>query len=162
MCIPLTSCSDEELLQLYTTDGREDAITVLYLRSRVKLLGYGISRLRDQDAAKDLVQEVWEEVLKWPRLAEKRDSGWKFEKFLLNVARNHSVCEFKRRAVRAKAAPELARLGGLPLAGGETCRYCVRKAESRGMCNTHHQRKLRGWSEERMRKPIGSRGKRVL
>lgn len=160
-CGALASRSDEELLSLYVQEGREDAITVLYLRHRAMLYGYGISRLHDHDSALDLVQITWEEVLKWPRLGEQRDAGWRFKKFLYHVAHNHSALESRRRAVRARAAPELGRLGGLPLAISETCRYCERPTESRGMCNTHHQRKLRGWTEEQMKKPIRADRKKV-
>lgn len=152
--LSLPSLSDEELLRLYTEDAREDAITVLYLRHYSMLYAYGISRLHDRDTARDLVQEVWEAVLTWPRLGERRDCHWRVKKFLFHVAHNRAAFESRRRAVRARAAPELERLGGLPLAPAETCRYCSRPAESRGMCNTHHQRKLRGWTEEQMRKPI--------
>lgn len=154
---PLSAQSDEDLVELYVTEGNADAMGVLYLRYRPVLLAYAYGKLEDHEDAKDLVQATWEAILTWKGLG---GAG----KFILptakRIASNIALNWKFHRAVIKRNHAALIAVGGKPLPSNTVCKYCERAAVHYGMCPGHEQRKARGWSEEDMRKPFGG-GSRV-
>lgn len=56
--------SDEELIGLYKSDGNKEAVGILFKRYTSLVFGVSMKYLKDQDAAKDAVSQIFEKLFK--------------------------------------------------------------------------------------------------
>jgi RNA polymerase sigma-70 factor (ECF subfamily) len=93
--------TDAELLDLYTSDGDSEWIGILLQRYTLLLLGICMKYLKDEEDAKDCVQQIFLKVL---AEAGKYKIDY-FKSWLYMVAKNH--CLMRLRAVQGKMVKQL-------------------------------------------------------
>ena len=93
----MTSLSDQELLAAYQGDGSRQALAVLYKRYVHLVLGLCLDYLKEKEAAKDAVMDIFEKVAK--KLPEAKVEY--FKSWLFAVSRNHCLDILRRRSREA-------------------------------------------------------------
>ncbi|MEM7573492.1 MAG: sigma-70 family RNA polymerase sigma factor [Bacteroidota bacterium] len=93
----MTSLSDQELLAAYKADGSRQALAVLYKRYAHLVLGLCLDYLKEKEAAKDAVMDIFEKVArKLPQSEVEYFKSWLFA-----VSRNHCLDILRRRTREA-------------------------------------------------------------
>ncbi len=83
--------TDQELLQRYKTDGNSDWIGVLFDRYAILLLGLCMKYLKNEEDARDSVQQIFLKVLSDIRKHEVIF----FKAWIYQVARNHCLMQLR-------------------------------------------------------------------
>ena len=91
--LPLT---DEELLRRYKTDGNGDWIGILFDRYAVLLLGMCMKYLKNEEDARDSVQQVFLKVLS----EINRHEIQFFRAWIYQVAKNHCLMQLRHKHTR--------------------------------------------------------------
>jgi RNA polymerase sigma-70 factor (ECF subfamily) len=91
--LPLT---DEELLRRYKTDGNSDWIGILFDRYAVLLLGMCMKYLKNEEDARDSVQQVFLKVLSE---INKHEIQF-FRAWIYQVAKNHCLMQLRQKHTR--------------------------------------------------------------
>jgi RNA polymerase sigma factor (sigma-70 family) len=85
--------TDSELLELYYTDGNQQWIGILLERYTLLLLGVCMKYLKDENEARDCVQQIFLKVL---TEVSKYRIGY-FKSWLYMVAKNHCLMRLRNR-----------------------------------------------------------------
>jgi RNA polymerase sigma-70 factor (ECF subfamily) len=91
--LPLT---DEELLRRYKTDGNSEWIGILFDRYAVLLLGMCMKYLKNEEDARDSVQQVFLKVLSE---INKHEIQF-FRAWIYQVAKNHCLMQLRQKHIR--------------------------------------------------------------
>lgn len=91
---PYKHCSDEELLQLYATHHDAACLGELLQRYTLLLLGVCLKYLKQQDEAKDAVQQVFAKVIQ----EINRYKVTHFKSWIYTIARNHCLYILRQQA----------------------------------------------------------------
>lgn len=91
--LPDNNSSDQELLERYSKDGNNEWLGRLLQRYTLLLLGVCMKYLRNEEAARDAVQQIFEKVLqeagKYPITH--------FKSWLYMVAKNHCLMQLRQK-----------------------------------------------------------------
>jgi len=90
--IQLSTLSDAELLALYKQNLQQDDLAKLFLRYSDLVYGTCIKYLGDQEAAKDAVMNIYQELLEKVRL----HSIENFKSWLYVVTKNHCLMQIRK------------------------------------------------------------------
>ena len=85
--------TDQELLQRYKTDGNSDWIGILFDRYAILLLGLCMKYLKNEEDARDSVQQIFLKVLSD---IHKHDVIF-FKAWIYQVARNHCLMQLRHQ-----------------------------------------------------------------
>lgn len=92
-----TNQSDQELLSAYRQEGSRRALSTLYKRYAHLVLGLCLDYLKDKEAAKDAVMDIFEKVArKLPHTEVEYFKSWLFA-----VSRNHCLDVLRKRTREA-------------------------------------------------------------
>ncbi len=86
--------SDSELVKVYV-QGNESALEVLIDRHQAKVYSYIITRIRDQDMANDIFQDVFVKIIQTLKKGQYNEEG-KFLPWVLRIAHNLVIDQFRR------------------------------------------------------------------
>lgn len=86
--------SDSELVKVYMK-GNESALEVLIDRHQTKVYSYIITRIRDQDMANDIFQDVFVKIIQTLKKGRYNEEG-KFLPWVLRIAHNLVIDQFRR------------------------------------------------------------------
>jgi len=86
--------SDSELVNVYVK-GNESALEVLIDRHQAKVYSYIITRIRDQDMANDIFQDVFVKIIQTLKKGQYNEEG-KFLPWVLRIAHNLVIDQFRR------------------------------------------------------------------
>ena len=86
--------SDQELIRLYIA-GDEKAFENLLLRNKDRIFGYIISKVRNQNLANDIFQDVFIKVIKTLKNGSYNEEG-KFLPWVLTISHNMVVDHFRK------------------------------------------------------------------
>lgn len=86
--------SDSKLVSLYIK-GNESALEVLINRHQAKVYSYIISRIRDEDLANDIFQDVFVKIIQTLKKGKYNEEG-KFLPWVLRIAHNLVIDHFRR------------------------------------------------------------------
>lgn len=86
--------SDQELIKSYLK-GDEKSFETLLLRNKDRVFGYIISKVRDEDLANDIFQEVFIKVIRTVKNGSYNEEG-KFLPWVLTIAHNLVVDHFRK------------------------------------------------------------------
>jgi RNA polymerase sigma factor (sigma-70 family) len=86
--------SDSKLVSIYIK-GKESALEVLINRHQSKVYSYIISRIRDEDLANDIFQDVFVKVIQTLKKGKYNEEG-KFLPWILRIAHNLVIDHFRR------------------------------------------------------------------
>jgi RNA polymerase sigma-70 factor (ECF subfamily) len=86
--------SDQQLLEQYA-GGSEQALEVLIVRHRQKIFGFLIQKVKDEEVANDLFQEVFIKVIRTLKTGRYNEEG-KFLPWVLRIAHNLAIDHFRR------------------------------------------------------------------
>lgn len=87
------SYTDQELLQRYKTDGNSDWIGILFDRYAILLLGLCMKYLKNEEDARDSVQQIFLKVLSDIH----RHDVIFFKAWIYQVARNHCLMQLRHQ-----------------------------------------------------------------
>ncbi len=90
--ITTSSLSDAELLELYQHNLQQETLAQLYLRYNDLVYGTCVKYLGDQEAAKDAVMNIYEELFKKVRLHTIDN----FKSWLYVVTKNHCLMQIRK------------------------------------------------------------------
>lgn len=93
--------TDEELMRAIQS-GEVKAFDVLYDRYSTRMVNYFFRRLGDQDAAQDMLQDLFAKIVEKPHLF---DSSRRFSTWLFAIASNMCKNEYRRRDIRKIERP---------------------------------------------------------
>ena len=85
--------SDSELVKVYMK-GNESALEVLIDRHQTKVYSYIITRIRDQDMANDIFQDVFVKIIQTLKKGRYNEEG-KFLPWVLRIAHNLVIDQFR-------------------------------------------------------------------
>ena len=88
--------TDQELIRNYL-DGNEKSFEILLNRNKSRVFGYIISKVRDEDLANDIFQEVFIKVIRTVKNGSYNEEG-KFLPWVLTIAHNMVVDHFRKSA----------------------------------------------------------------
>lgn len=103
----LTKMNDQELLRVYSDDGREEAVSILLERHRKRVYDYIRMMVKDADLADDLFQETLIKVLKSLREERYIDNG-RFVAWVMRIAHNQIIDYFRRQKQQNQISSEEA------------------------------------------------------
>jgi RNA polymerase sigma-70 factor (ECF subfamily) len=86
--------SDSELVKVYV-QGNETALEILIDRHQAKVYSYIITRIRDQDMANDIFQDVFVKIIQTLKKGQYNEEG-KFLPWVLRIAHNLVIDQFRR------------------------------------------------------------------
>src|SRR5690606_6126799 len=98
---PYDHITDQQLLQLYYSDSKTEWLGILLQRYTLLLLGVCMKYLKDEEDAKDSVQQIFLKVVE----ELKKYKVTYFKSWLYMVAKNH--CLMKLRSRKGKIPIEL-------------------------------------------------------
>lgn len=87
--------SDQELIKNYLA-GDEKSFEALLIRNKDRVFGYIISKVRDEDLANDIFQEVFIKVIRTFKNGTYNEEG-KFLPWVLTISHNMVVDHFRRQ-----------------------------------------------------------------
>lgn len=87
--------SDQELIKNYLS-GDEKSFEALLIRNKDRVFGYIISKVRDEDLANDIFQEVFIKVIRTFKNGTYNEEG-KFLPWVLTISHNMVVDHFRRQ-----------------------------------------------------------------
>lgn len=88
--------SDQELIRGYLS-GNEKSFEILLKRNKGRVFGYIISKVRDEELANDIFQEVFIKVIRTIKNGSYNEEG-KFLPWVLTIAHNLVVDHFRKSA----------------------------------------------------------------
>ena len=88
--------SDKELIRSYIS-GNEKAFETLLMRNKDRVFGYIISKVRNEELANDIFQEVFIKVIRTIRNGSYNEEG-KFLPWVLTISHNLVVDHFRKSA----------------------------------------------------------------
>lgn len=86
--------SDSDLIRLYQ-QGNEASLSVLIERHQVKVFGYLMGKLKDEDLANDLFQETFIKVIRTLKTKQYNEEG-KFIQWVMRIAHNLVIDHFRK------------------------------------------------------------------
>lgn len=86
--------SDSELVKVYV-QGDERALEILIDRHQAKVYSYIITRIRDEDMANDIFQDVFVKIIQTLKKGRYNEEG-KFLPWVLRIAHNLVIDQFRR------------------------------------------------------------------
>jgi RNA polymerase sigma-70 factor (ECF subfamily) len=90
----LNSLNDRHLVALYT-QGDERALGILIARHQQKIFGYIISKIKDEDIANDIFQDVFVKVIQTVKSGRYNEEG-KFIQWVMRISHNLVIDHFRR------------------------------------------------------------------
>jgi RNA polymerase sigma factor (sigma-70 family) len=84
--------TDAELIKLYQQDHQQETLALLYLRYKDLVYGTCVKYLGDQEAAKDAVMNIYQELLE----KVKQHSIDNFKSWLYVVTKNHCLMQLRK------------------------------------------------------------------
>ena len=95
--IPISSLSDAELIAQYRQQQQQETLAQLYLRYDDLVYGTCLKYLSDQEAAKDAVMNIYQELLE----KVKNHSIDNFKSWLYVVTKNHCLMQIRKNKKRS-------------------------------------------------------------
>ncbi|MCB0513872.1 MAG: sigma-70 family RNA polymerase sigma factor [Bacteroidetes bacterium] len=97
---------DESLIDLYQKHKDNDAIGILYKRYSMLVFGLAFKYFKQEDAAKDMVTEIFMKVM--DKLAQaKTQKPESFAKWLYIVSRNEIISVLRKRKIQVDTVDEI-------------------------------------------------------
>lgn len=90
--ISTSELPDAELIHLYRNDPQQETLATLYLRYSDLVYGTCVKYLKDQEAAKDAVMDIYQELLQ----KLKTHNVDNFKSWLYVVCKNHCLMQLRR------------------------------------------------------------------
>ncbi len=90
----LQDLTDQQLLERYA-QGSEPALEALIVRHRHKVFGFLIQKVKDEEVANDLFQEVFIKVIRTIKTERYNEEG-KFLPWVLRIAHNMAIDHFRK------------------------------------------------------------------
>lgn len=91
------NCSDAELVSLYRDGGEQSILAVLYQRYMDLIYGVCLKYLKDPEASKDAVINIYEELI----IKVRQHEVTHFKSWLYTLSRNHCLMQLRREKGKA-------------------------------------------------------------